>query len=113
MNDDKFEVSFKMIAPPLFKIETITLEKAKGVSKLEEALGIIEGVMKEKKGTFKIINKPTILGHNTDKDIEEIYDRMGEENENSEEDNEEGIDIDLEEENKSEDDEEGEDEEEK
>ena len=43
----------------LFKIETITLEKAKGVSKLEEALGIIEGVMKEKKGTFKVINKYT------------------------------------------------------
>lgn len=89
-----------MIAPPLFKIETNTLEKTKGLERLEQALEIIEKVIKEKKGTFKVVNKPTILGHNVDKDLEEIIERIGD-NEEGSEDNEEGIDIDLEEENKS------------
>lgn len=64
VNEDKFEVSvstlkvnilqFKMIAPPLFKIETTTLEKQKGLEKLEQALRIIEKVIKSKKGTFRV-----------------------------------------------------------
>ena len=36
----------------------MTLDKQKGISKLEEALSIIERVIKEKEGTFKLINKP-------------------------------------------------------
>lgn len=54
VNEEKFEVSFKMIAPPLFKIETTTLEKQKGLEKLEQALRIIEKVIKSKKGTFRV-----------------------------------------------------------
>lgn len=47
-----------MIAPPHYKSEVITLDKAKGIAKLEEALKIIEKVIKEKGGTFKLVNKP-------------------------------------------------------
>jgi len=47
-----------MIAPPVYKCECMTLEKVKGIQKLEEALEIIEKTIKERKGTFKVVNKP-------------------------------------------------------
>jgi len=47
-----------MIAPPHYKCETVTLDKIKGFAKLDEALKIIEKVIKEKKGTFKLVSKP-------------------------------------------------------
>ena len=61
-----------MIAPPHYKCETMTLDKHKGISKLEEALSIIEKSIKQKKGTFKIVNKPQIIGHKDERDIEDI-----------------------------------------
>ena len=93
-----------MIAPPLFKCEIVTLEKAKGMQKLESALTIIEAVMKEKKGKFKVVNKPQILGHDDDKELDDIKERMKGQDDVSDddEDNEEGIDIDLEEEEEGE-----------
>lgn len=47
-----------MIAPPLYKCETMTLEKAKGISKIEEALSVVEKVIKAKQGTFQLVSKP-------------------------------------------------------
>ena len=88
-----------MIAPPHYKCECVTLDKVLGVERLEKALEVIEKVIKERQGTFKLINKPQIIGAKDDKDIEDIMAKINEEkgsddDENSE-DNEEGIDIDL------------------
>jgi translation initiation factor 2 alpha subunit (eIF-2alpha) len=47
-----------MIAPPHYKCECITLDKVLGIERLESALEIIEKVIKEKQGTFKLVNKP-------------------------------------------------------
>lgn len=69
-------LQFKMIAPPHYKCETMTLDKHKGFAKLEEALNIIEKVIKEKNGTFKILNKPQIIGHKNERDIEDIMQKM-------------------------------------
>lgn len=35
VNDEEFKVEFKIIAPPSYKCETITLEKVKGMERLE------------------------------------------------------------------------------
>ena len=61
-----------MIAPPHYKCECITLEKAKGVSKLQQALQMIEAAIKERKGTYKLINDPIVIGAKDDRDIDEI-----------------------------------------
>mmetsp|Transcript_22098 Transcript_22098/g.16506 ORF Transcript_22098/g.16506 Transcript_22098/m.16506 type:complete len:98 (-) Transcript_22098:311-604(-) len=60
VNDEHFvqsqnmnKIEFKIISPPLYKCELVTLEKAKGVAKVEEAMKIIEESIKEKGGTFK------------------------------------------------------------
>jgi translation initiation factor 2 alpha subunit (eIF-2alpha) len=61
-----------MIAPPHYKCETITLEKAKGLEKLEEALKIVEKVIREKEGTFKLVSKPQVIGAKDEKDIDDL-----------------------------------------
>lgn len=83
-----------MIAPPHYKAECITLDKAGGISKLEKALEIIEYEIKKAEGTFKLVNKPQIIGAKDDKDIIEIMDKMNDDQESGEEgeeDNDEGM----------------------
>lgn len=97
--DPHIQVSFKLIAPPHYRIETVTLKKVEGLELLEEALKDVERVIKEKGGTFKIMNKPQIIGDSAkDKDLEDIMKMPGEHDsdEGSSEDNDEGMgDIDL------------------
>ena len=53
VNDDTWNVVFKMIAPPNYKVEVVTHSRAEGEAKLKEALAIIKSVMKANKGNFK------------------------------------------------------------
>ena len=83
-----------MIAPPHYKAECVTLDKAGGIAKLEKAIEIIEHEIKAAEGTFKLVNKPQIIGAKDDKDIIEIMDKMNDDQESGEEgeeDNEEGM----------------------
>jgi translation initiation factor 2 subunit 1 len=101
--DPQSQVSFKLIAPPHYRIETVTLKKNEGLALLERAMKEVEGVIKEKGGTFKMVNKPQIIGDSAkDKDLEEIMKMPGERDSDEEgrssgeEDNDEGMgDIDL------------------
>jgi translation initiation factor 2 subunit 1 len=100
--DPQIQVSFKLIAPPHYRVETITLKKNEGLTLLERAMREVEGVIKEKGGTFKLVNKPQIIGDSAkDKDLEEIMKMPGErdsdeDGSSAEEDNDEGMgDIDL------------------
>lgn len=53
VNDENWNVEFKMIAPPNYKVEVITHFRAEGEAKLRQALAIIKEVMKTHKGSFK------------------------------------------------------------
>ena len=53
VNDEVWQLEFKMIAPPNYKCEVITHSKVEGEAKLREALKIIKEVMKRKGGHFK------------------------------------------------------------
>ena len=94
-------LQFKLIAPPHYRCETVTLKKNEGLALLEEAMKEVEKVIKEKGGTFKLVNKPQIIGDSAkDKYIEEIMKMPGERDSDDEssgkEDNDEGMgDIDL------------------
>ena len=86
-----------MIAPPHYKCECITLDKVLGVERLEKALEIIEKEIKERQGTYKLINKPQIIGAD-DKDIEDIMAKINSpegSDEDEPEDNDDGINIDI------------------
>ena len=99
--DPDIQISFKLIAPPNYRCETITLKKNEGLSLLEDALREVERVIKVKGGTFKLTSKPQIIGDSAkDKDIEEIMRMPGEFGDSGEgssnEDNSEGMgDIDI------------------
>jgi translation initiation factor 2 subunit 1 len=100
--DPDIQISFKLIAPPNYRCETITLKKNEGLALLDEALKEVERVIKGKGGTYKLASKPQIIGDSAkDKDIEEIMRMPGEregsdEDSSGAEDNEEGMgDIDL------------------
>jgi translation initiation factor 2 subunit 1 len=103
--DPAIQISFKMIAPPHYRIETVTLKKNEGLALLDQALREVEAGIKERNGTFKLVNKPQIIGDSAkDKDLEEIMKmpgeyESGEGGSSAEEDNEEGMgDVDLEDE---------------
>jgi translation initiation factor 2 subunit 1 len=100
--DPKIVVSFKLIAPPLYRCETTTLKKVEGLALLEDALKTVESTIKAKGGTFKVVNKPQIIGDSAkDKDLEDIMKMPGEresdeDGSSAEEDNEEGMgEVDL------------------
>jgi hypothetical protein len=72
VSDENMPIAFKMIASPRYKCECITLDKAKGVAKLKEALQIIETAIKERKGTYKLINEPIVISAKNNRNIDEI-----------------------------------------
>lgn len=77
--DPRIQISFKLIAPPMYRCETITLEKVKGLQLLEDSMRDVERIIKEKGGTFKVLTKPQIIGDSAkDKDLEEIMKMPGE-----------------------------------
>lgn len=66
VNDETWNVEFKMIAPPNYKVEVVTHSRAEGEAKLKEALTIIKDVMKANKGQFKQKSEPMIIGSQKD-----------------------------------------------
>jgi translation initiation factor 2 subunit 1 len=97
VNDDTWNVSFKMIAPPNYKVEVVTHSRADGEAKLKEALAVIKSVMKANKGSFKQKGEPMLIGASNDEpDVTALIDtfkaNMGDDDNNEEEeDNQEGM----------------------
>jgi translation initiation factor 2 alpha subunit (eIF-2alpha) len=66
VNDENWNIEFKMIAPPNYKVEVVTHSRAEGEAKLKEALQIIKTVMKANKGQFKQKSEPMLIGSSKD-----------------------------------------------
>ena len=64
INDETWNLEFKMISPPNYKCEVITHNRNEGEVKLTEALAIIKRVIKANKGTFKQLSDPVVIGTN-------------------------------------------------
>jgi translation initiation factor 2 subunit 1 len=97
VNDENWNVEFKMIAPPNYKVEVVTHSRVEGEAKLREALQIIKQVMKANNGQFKQKSEPMLIGSSKDEpDIADLVKKAQEdESDEGEEDNEEGMDLDL------------------
>lgn len=61
LNDEEWKLDFKMDAAPIYRIEVLTLSKAKGEEKLKQAQAIIKKVMKKNGGKFDG-GEPKIIG---------------------------------------------------
>jgi translation initiation factor 2 subunit 1 len=76
INDEQFTLEFKIIAPPVYKCECLTYEKPRGIQKIEEALKVLEETILQKRGSFKLVMKPQVIGAQDEKDIKDIQERF-------------------------------------
>ena len=84
---EEMQVKINLIAPPLYVVTTNTLDKDKGLEKLNEALQAIEKSIKAARGIFNIQHAPKVV---TDIDESELAKRMDQlERENAEVDGDE------------------------
>ena len=74
----------------------MTLDKVNGTKKIEDAIAIIEAEIKKRNGTFKLKSKVTTIGTRKDLVDEIVMVDQDEEVNSSDEDNEDGMDVDLE-----------------
>ena len=73
INDENWNLEFKMIAPPHYKCEVITHFKSAGEQKLKEALAVIKKVIKANGGAFKQESGPQVIGTNSNEtDVAEL-----------------------------------------
>jgi len=101
-SDDKFKLVFQLIAPPLYQVEVVSLNKQGATERLEQAIEIIQNEIKSRGGQFKLVQGITRIGTRVDDvDNEQILNVLAvneEEDSNDsddKEDEEEGIDVDL------------------
>lgn len=74
----------------------MTLDKAGGTKRIEDAIAIIEEEIKKRNGTFKLKTKVTPIGTRRDLTDEIVVLDDDEEANSSDEDNQDGMDVDLE-----------------
>ena len=105
VNDEIWNLEFKMIAPPHYKVEVITHNRHEGEAKLKQALLVIKRVMKANNGTFRQESGPQVIGANSNEtDVAELMERAARErvsdgsgeDDDEEESNDEGMgDVDF------------------
>lgn len=90
---EEMQVKINLIAPPLYVVTMTTLDKDKGLEKLNEALQAIEKSIKAAGGIFNIQHAPKVV---TDMDESELAKRLDQlERENMEVDGDEDSDADA------------------
>lgn len=87
LSTEDMQIKINLIAPPLYVVTTTTLDKEKGIDKLNEALKDIETSIKAAGGIFSIQHAPKVV---TDIDESELAKRLDQlERENAEVDGDE------------------------
>ena len=89
VNDENNKVAFQMIVSPEYKAEIVTLDKHGGIELLNKAVKIVAQEIKQRGGTFKMIQLPTKIGSNKGEfDTEQIMTKANELAEAAEEEKE-------------------------
>ena len=101
MQDRKGEMdlSIRLIKSPLYECSTHTSKIDQGITLLKELLKHVEKNILDRKGKFKQINEPIAIGAKEEDDIEKLMreeEQKNEIDENGEEDNDEGMNVDIE-----------------
>lgn len=107
VNNADWNLEFRLIAPPNYRVEVQTHNKSEGEQKLKESLAVIKQVMKKNGGHFKQKGEIVIVDpkHTDQVDVADLIEQMkmgqntgagdSDDDSNEEEDNEEGMDVDL------------------
>ena len=95
-------IKFRVLGSPIYECTTETINKAEGIKLMGQALKIVENCIRLREGHFLLQTKPTVLGENAEKGIQEQLIQMQKKEaeineEESEEDHDEGIKANIEE----------------
>jgi translation initiation factor 2 subunit 1 len=90
-------IKFRVIGSPLYECTTTTINKAEGLKLIGNALKIVESSIKLREGNFLLQTKPVVLGDTAEKGLQQqIEDKVKNIEEESDEEQEEGIIADIE-----------------
>lgn len=73
-------VKINLIAPPLYVVTTVSLDKDKGIQLLTDALKAIQGVITEKKGSMNVKMEPRAVTESDEKELASMMERYEKEN---------------------------------
>ncbi len=100
LSTPEIPIKFKIQGSPIYECSTETINKAEGLKLIGNALKVVETSIRLREGNFLLQTKPTILGDNAEKNIQEQMLQMQKkeiEEVESDEDHREGIVADIEE----------------
>ncbi|KAF4319738.1 hypothetical protein BBO99_00006148 [Phytophthora kernoviae] len=73
-------VKVKLIAPPMYVMTTSTLDKQKGIQKLQEAIEAVREHITAKKGTMSVKMEPKVVSVNEEKEFLQMIEKLENEN---------------------------------
>lgn len=73
-------VKVKLIAPPMYVMTTSTLDKLKGIQKLQEAIEAVREHITAKKGTMSVKMEPKVVSVNEEKEFLQMIEKLENEN---------------------------------
>ncbi|EGZ07670.1 hypothetical protein PHYSODRAFT_356047 [Phytophthora sojae] len=77
---DDVPVKVKLIAPPMYVMTTSTLDKQKGIQKLQEAIEAVREHITAKKGTMSVKMEPKVVSVNEEKEFLQMIEKLENEN---------------------------------
>ncbi|KAG2773697.1 hypothetical protein JG687_00005111 [Phytophthora cactorum] len=69
-------VKVKLIAPPMYVMTTSTLDKQKGIQKLQEAIEAVREHITAKKGTMSVKMEPKVVSVNEEKEFLQMIEKL-------------------------------------
>lgn len=80
IGDEETPVKVKLIAPPMYVMTTNTLDKAKGIAKLQEAIETVREHISAKKGNMSVKMEPKVVSVNEEKEFLQMMEKLENEN---------------------------------
>ncbi|RLN64308.1 hypothetical protein BBJ28_00025115 [Nothophytophthora sp. Chile5] len=77
---EEVPVKVKLIAPPMYVMTTSTLDKQKGIQKLQEAIEAVRELITTKKGTMSVKMEPKVVSVNEEKEFLQMIEKLESEN---------------------------------
>lgn len=81
LSKDNMQIKIKLIAPPIYVLSTMTLEKEVGISLLREAIDLINTKITEKGGKLDVKMAPKAVSLKEETELQAMMDRLALENE--------------------------------
>lgn len=80
VGSEEVPVKVKLIAPPMYVMTTSTLDKQKGIQKLQEAIETVREHITAKKGTMSVKMEPKVVSVNEEKEFLQMIEKLENEN---------------------------------